>query len=113
MALIIDSRLLDCDSLAEITENFNRVLALIDEKTGDLEALANAVKVTVTFDSDGGSEVDAQTVKYNTAAEEPEDPTRDDYTFAGWYLDEDEFDFTTKVVEDITLTAHWTAAAEA
>ena len=38
---------------------------------------------TVTFDSNGGSAVDAQTVDDGGKAVKPADPTRDGYTFAG------------------------------
>lgn len=64
---------------------------------------------TVTFDSDGGSEVEAQTVEAGQTATRPEDPTKEDYTFQGWLLDGEEFDFTTAINEDITLTAYWEA----
>ena len=51
---------------------------------------------TVTFDSNGGSVVASQTVKEGGKVKEPTDPTRDGYTFAGWYLslsDKEEYDF--------------------
>ena len=63
---------------------------------------------TVTFDSNGGSPVPAQTVTAGDRATEPEDPTRDGYDFAGWYLCEVKYDFDTPVTEDITLVARWT-----
>lgn len=66
---------------------------------------------TVTFDSDGGSAVEPQVVEDGTLVTEPADPTKSDYTFAGWYK-EDTFatmwDFDHDVVtEDITLYAKW------
>ena len=63
---------------------------------------------TVTFDSNGGSPVPDQTVTAGDKATEPEDPTRDGYDFAGWYLCEVKYDFDTPVTEDITLVARWT-----
>ena len=67
-------------------------------------------KYTVTFDSKGGTLVEAQEVKKNETATEPAAPTRQGYIFLGWYTSETstvEYDFDTKVVEDITLIAKW------
>ena len=66
--------------------------------------------VTVTFESNGGSWVAAQTVNYNSTASRPDDPTRDGYTFAGWYGDITlnwEYYFGNSVYENITLYAKW------
>ena len=66
---------------------------------------------TVTFDSNGGSAVDAQTIAKDATAQKPEDPTKDGFTFAGWYNGETLYDFATPVTGDITLTAKWEEAA--
>ncbi len=79
--------------------------------TGDLELVASwealPVNYTVTFDSDGGSAVDAQTVKSGECATKPADPTREGYTFKGWTLDGEAYDFSTPVTSDIALKASW------
>lgn len=65
---------------------------------------------TVMFDSNGGSKVANQTVKKNNTASEPTAPTKDGYTFAGWYSDsklKTEFDFDTKITKATTLYAKW------
>lgn len=62
---------------------------------------------TVTFDTDGGSAVDAQTVAYGEKAKTPADPTKTGYTFAGWELGGNAYDFAASVTEDMTLTAKW------
>lgn len=62
---------------------------------------------TVTFDSDGGSDVDQQEI-CNTSAIKPPDPKKDGYDFAGWYLGDTQYTFDTKITTDITLKAHWT-----
>ena len=64
---------------------------------------------TVTFDTDGGSEVERQTVAYGETATAPEAPTRSGYTFDGWYLGEEAYGFDTPVTADLALTAKWTA----
>ena len=78
-----------------------------------LTAKWNINKYTVTFDSYGGTPVPpAQEVEYGLTATKPADPTLKGYTFAFWYLGEDEqnataYDFNTPVTENITLTAKW------
>jgi hypothetical protein len=44
---------------------------------------------TVTFDTDGGTPVTIadQTIRYNTTATAPADPTKEGYTFDGWFAD--------------------------
>lgn len=64
-------------------------------------------KYEVIFDSDGGSIVEAQEVKNKNQAIKPTNPTKAKYDFIGWYLDDEEFDFTTPITEDITLIAKW------
>ncbi len=64
---------------------------------------------TVTFNSNGGTPIDPQTVESGSTATAPTTPTQDGYTFSGWYLDGSPYDFNTPVTADITLTAQWTA----
>lgn len=63
---------------------------------------------TVTFDSTGGSAVDAQPVAYGEKAKKPAAPQKTGYAFWGWYLGEEAYDFAAVVTEDMTLTAKWT-----
>ena len=69
---------------------------------------------TVTFDSQGGSAVDSQTVERGGLVTEPTDPTRDVYTFGGWYKElecTNAWDFDTDTVtSDVTLYAQWTTS---
>ena len=68
-------------------------------------------KYTVTFDSNGGSSVAAQTVEYGKKATEPTAPTKDGYNFDGWYVGTEKWSFIGHVVtEDMTLTAKWSCA---
>jgi len=61
----------------------------------------------VTFDSAGGSEVAAVEVKALMAVSEPAAPVWFGYTFLGWYLGNDPYDFDALVAGDITLVALW------
>ena len=66
---------------------------------------------TVTFSNTGNSSVASQVVGYGDYAEEPTEPTKSYYEFAGWFTDMEyttEWDFANdKVTEDITLYAKW------
>lgn len=62
---------------------------------------------TITFDTDGGSDVAPITQDYGTAVAAPAAPTKAGYSFAGWYKDGVAYTFTTMPAEDITLTAKW------
>lgn len=61
---------------------------------------------TVTFQSEGGSEVASQ-IRANAPADQPADPTKEGYTFIGWYNGESEWNFADAVATDLTLTAKW------
>lgn len=70
----------------------------------------NIKKFTVTFDSNGGSQIESQTVIKGETVTKPNDPTKDGYTFDGWYTDEtleNAYDFSEAVTGDITLYAKW------
>jgi len=67
---------------------------------------------TVSFDMQShGTQVDALTVAWNTAATAPTPPTETGYTFGGWYVDpgcETAWVWTDKVLNTMTLYAKWT-----
>ena len=58
---------------------------------------------TITFDTNGGSEIAPITQDYGTAITAPADPTREGYTFIGWDTEIP----TTMPAENITLKARW------
>ena len=62
---------------------------------------------TVTFDSNGGSAVTAQSIEAGQKATKPADPTKDGYDFKGWTLNGSAYDFNTAVNGNITLVAIW------
>lgn len=66
--------------------------------------------VKVSFSAGEGSKVDFQTTAANGSITKPADPTREGYTFAGWYTDEactEAYDFSVAVTADMTLYAKW------
>lgn len=66
---------------------------------------------TITFDSRGGSDVASQNQMYGELLEVPEDPTREGYTFTGWYKDfacYELWDIQEDIIQDdLTLYAGW------
>ena len=84
---------------------------------GEYEEYNGDDAITVRFNSQGGSEVERQRIKNGTEAFEPTDPTREGYTFYGWYTDKEctdgnKFDFDAPVTleegqKSITLYAKW------
>lgn len=78
--------------------------------SGRLFKLAGAESWRVAFDAQGGSYVAPRYVAKNKMVSEPVAPTRDGYTFLGWYTAEGEkWDFAKDVVTaDMTLYAKWT-----
>ncbi|MBQ9101422.1 MAG: InlB B-repeat-containing protein [Paludibacteraceae bacterium] len=58
---------------------------------------------TITFDTDGGTPIDAITQDYNTAISAPANPTKTGYTFNGWDTEIP----TSMPAEDITIKANW------
>lgn len=85
------------------------------EVTGDITLIAkyqknseaSEVSYTVIFDSNGGSVVSGQTAKEGKAITKPTNPTKDEYIFLYWELDGKEYDFSTSLTKNITLTAVW------
>ena len=77
--------------------------------SGRLFKLAGAESWRVAFDAQGGSYVAPRYVAKNKMVSEPAAPTRDGYTFLGWYTAEGEkWDFAKDVVTaDMTLYAKW------
>ena len=62
---------------------------------------------TISFDSDGGTEVKSIKIEGDTSIIKPDDPTKIGYTFDGWYLDNTLYDFSNTIDSDIVLKAKW------
>ena len=63
---------------------------------------------TLTFETNGGSAIEPITVRHGNAVARPADPTKDKYTFIGWYVDPEfteEYDFATVLEADKTIYA--------
>ena len=100
----VNSILENLPVVSEDVVNIKNDLNDLTELVGKLKLLIN---VTVTFNSDGGSSVESQSISFGNSVTEPDIPIKDGYTFVGWFVDEEEFDFETILETNITLTAHW------
>lgn len=63
---------------------------------------------TLTFETNGGSAINPVTVRHGNAVARPADPTKDKYTFIGWYANPEfteEYDFATVLEADKTIYA--------
>lgn len=74
-----------------------------------LYAKWNVNSYTISFNSNGGTDVDAITQGFGTSVSAPDEPTKEGYTFIRWYLTDPEvaYIFTTIPAENITLNALW------
>ena len=95
------------DDAAQVTYSYD----VGNSKTMDVTLNANFNYCTVTFDSNGGSSVDSQSVIKGGHATEPETPLKTCSALVGWYTDSglvDAFDFDNAILTDMTLYAKWT-----
>lgn len=70
---------------------------------------------SVSFETNGGSEILKQRVKRNSTLNAVDDPEKEGFKFAGWYIDENfktPFDFSTKIKENMILYAKWIEATD-
>ena len=103
----------------QCTAHDNHSPVLVTKNADNKTIKVYDLRYTVSFDTGtGGSTVASQTVAPTGTATEPADPTRTDYTFAGWYTSTDggttlsatPYDFTSAVYADLTLYAKWAGA---
>ena len=95
-----------------VTDAYNQAAidgfaAAINLAIENLVPVGATASYTVTFDSAGGSPVDAVIVEEGAKVAEPADPVRTDYVFLGWFLNGALYDFEAPVTADITLVAQW------
>lgn len=77
------------------------LIAKWESKNGEVK------KVNVVFDSNGGNDIESVETEIGNVISKPSDPVKDGYEFISWQLDNEDFDFDTKITENITLTAKW------
>ena len=100
------------DDEGNVSKLFNSDIVAYETPNADLTAgNLNILKwCNVSFDSRGGSDVEAQKVLMGKRAAKPDAPEKDGFGFAGWYADEDltkPFSFNATINDDIKLYARW------
>ena len=92
------------------------VLTLLPTTAFAADESPAVTNVTVTFDSNGGGEVESQTIQQGQQVQRPADPVKEGYTFIGWYDKNDldnkyynmpEWNFRYSVTGDMELVAQW------
>ena len=95
------------------SENNAEEYTPVDSTTDQLQLKIVKVEVQryiVTFDTKGGSKIEAQTVEAGGTVGKPDNPLYKGYKFAGWFTDENyqnAYNFDTPVTSDMTLYAKW------
>lgn len=115
------------DTTEDVALSDERVTVTLPDMTSEGEKLVSVVfdkartsykiqvgrqRFTVTFDLgyEGGTPIPSQDVYINEHAEAPDDPSRPEWSFTGWYTANDElFDFAlTPITSNLALHAGWT-----
>lgn len=99
-----------CPSLMTVTYSGSKTLW--DSMTGNLNIPLVCNKLQATFNPNNGDPTVTKFIdndKNSKFTELVPEPTKENYTFAGWYNGNEKFDFTTVPTGDVTLTAKWTA----
>lgn len=95
-----------------MTVTYSGSKTLWDSMTGNLNIPLVCNKLQATFNPNNGEPTVTKFIdndKNSKFTELVPEPTKENYTFAGWYNGNEKFDFTTVPTGDVTLTAKWTA----
>lgn len=65
-------------------------------------------QIKVTFDPQNGSAITTINLDPGMRVSVPETPTLENHVFVGWFIGETQFDFNTKLEENVTIVAKWT-----
>ena len=101
---------------AELTQAFNFTSDKIKQATTLYAKWDETDRVSVIFDTNGGTSVNTQLVFPGEKATQPTAPTKEEtatakYDFAGWFKDAqctEEFDFNAAINDTVTVYAGWT-----
>lgn len=84
---------------------------VVDDYVSGGGGSSSVTKYTVTF-MDGETTVDSQRVRRGSTVSKPTAPTKEGYTFVGWFDGDTQFDFTTPIRSSLTLKAKWVSNPE-
>lgn len=92
------------DELYDFSQGVSEDITL---KAAWKEIEPDKVYYTVRFNTDGGTTIANQVVESGQMVTQPENPTKEGYTFEGWQIDGALYDFGQPVMSDLTITAIW------
>lgn len=96
----------DNESSNEVAQS--SIVATSSEDQQNVSSNSSTNYCTVIFDSNGGSDVESQSIIKGEKAKKPTDPTKEGYTFDGWYYQDEKWSFIGYIVtENMTLEAKW------
>lgn len=97
------------DFTSKVTKNITLSAKWIKDNSNEEDDNEEVIaeKYTITFNSNGGSNVDSVIVEKGQKIVEPKEPTRKNYEFVSWQLNGKDYDFSSEVISDITLIAKW------
>ena len=104
----------ESESAKESVSQSEKPAESVNESKSESESVKESVSAeegyTITFDSAGGTSVPGQKVLNGKKIKKPAAPTKVGYTFTGWFVADDEWNFLAyTVTDDMTLTAGWAA----
>lgn len=100
----------NADNEFQLKKDVDAVRTDVDALETLVDKIKNLVSATVTFDSKGGSSVQAQVVQFGQKATKPTpDPTKANNRFVNWFEGESAtpFNFNINIEANKTLDAHW------
>lgn len=103
------------EKVVKATNSFVIKLNVVEWQWNDFDIITNPLMlatvygndtaITVKFDTDGGSVIETQTVKYGETVVNPSDPQKEGVVFSRWELNGEPYDFSSPVKQNITLKA--------
>lgn len=98
----------DSPAIEGYTASRETVSGKMPDEDVTVDVVYKADEHTITFDTDGGSKINAITQAYGTQIKAPADPKKDGYTFSGWDTEIPK----TMPAKDLTIKAKWTKVSE-
>ena len=95
------------DEIKSSIDDTATATVIFKENISDEYIIEEYDKYIVTFNTDGANNIEPVSVGKNETISKPSDPVKSGYKFIGWYLNDELFDFTTKIDKNITLVAKW------
>lgn len=94
------------DEVYDFSSNITKDITLVAKWALQAE-VETEEEFVVSFDTNGGNSITSIKIKNNGIVEKPDNPVKEGYVFVEWRLDGKPYDFSQKVIKNITLVAVW------